>query len=183
MTGQRLSLAARITADGITADAAFGAPDNDTFTNATGWTVTLSRRDSDDTITVPFYMGSAHGTTPPTVAYVLSALLSDAAGVDNADGDFEKWCGEYGYDTDSRRAERTFKAAKEQTADLRDFLGDLYGDYVWETDEQDKRAGCSWYGCGVKATDVRLADPGAQSAAVIRLCPVHKAAFDAEWTA
>ena len=39
----------------------------------------------------------------------------------------EDWCGEYGYDSDSRKAERTYKAIHEQSEKLAGFLGsELY---------------------------------------------------------
>jgi hypothetical protein len=49
--------------------------------------------------------------------------------------DNEDWCGELGYDPDSRRAERTFKAIEQQTEKLRRFL-DAEGldDLVYHTE-------------------------------------------------
>jgi len=35
----------------------------------------------------------------------------------------EDWCAEYGYDTDSRKAERTFRAVERQTKALKRMLG------------------------------------------------------------
>ena len=61
---------------------------------------------------------------PPTAADVLECLLSDAASVENAAGDFEEWAPELGYDPDSRRALAVFEALTKQTAKLRRFLGE-----------------------------------------------------------
>jgi hypothetical protein len=57
----------------------------------------------------------------PTAEDVLDCLASDASGYENA-GSFEEWCGEYGYDTDSRKAEKTYKAIEKQC----DGLGRLF---------------------------------------------------------
>jgi hypothetical protein len=70
---------------------------------------------------VPFSQGSAH-TEPPTAAEVLNCLALDASGYANAQS-FEDWCVEYGYDTDSRKAERTYKAVERQADKLARFAG------------------------------------------------------------
>jgi hypothetical protein len=47
----------------------------------------------------------------------------DASGADT----FEDWCAEYGYDTDSRKAEHIYKTVRKQTVELAGFLGpELY---------------------------------------------------------
>lgn len=74
-------------------------------------------------LTVPFSMGAAH-VGEPRLADVLDCMASDSCGVDNA-ASFEDWCGEYGYDTDSRKAERTFKICQRQSANLKRLLGDV----------------------------------------------------------
>lgn len=75
-------------------------------------------------LTVPFSQGSAH-TTPPTAADVLGCLVMDSSGIDNGTS-FEDWCAEYGYDSDSRKAEKTFKLCERQARKLRQFLGAAY---------------------------------------------------------
>lgn len=57
---------------------------------------------------------------PPTVAEVLDCLASDASGADQS---FEDWCSDLGYDTDSRSAERTYNAVRQEMYDLRKLLG------------------------------------------------------------
>lgn len=70
----------------------------------------------------------------PKTASVLDCLASDASGVENA-RDFEDWCGEYGYDTDSRRAERTYRTCRRQAARLKRLLGDdLYDQLLRHTE-------------------------------------------------
>lgn len=85
-------------------------------------------------MTVYFSKGIGHKGTEPTIAEVLDCLASDASTVDNAQG-FEDWASDLGYDPDSRKAERTFKAVQRQSDRLRDFLGDsLYRTLLWETE-------------------------------------------------
>lgn len=53
---------------------------------------------------------------------IIDSLISDTWGYENADG-FEDWAGEYGYDTDSRKAERIYEAVKKQAGEFLDFIG------------------------------------------------------------
>lgn len=76
-------------------------------------------------MTMIFTMGAGHCGREPELAEVLSCLFLDASGYDNANG-FEDWCSEYGYDTDSRKAERTYRAVERQAKQLRSILGDDY---------------------------------------------------------
>jgi hypothetical protein len=94
------------------------------------YTVTLKRKRR--TLTVPFGMGPAL-TSEPDAADVMNCLVSDAASYENA-GSFEEWAGEFGYDTESRKAEQTYNLIGKQAADLRRFLGDDYNAYLWETE-------------------------------------------------
>jgi hypothetical protein len=82
------------------------------------WKVTL--RYQGRRLTVPFFMGPALDREP-TAADVLHCLCSDAMGYINSGG-FEDWCSEYGYDTDSRKAEATFIACKRIAFKLKAFL-------------------------------------------------------------
>lgn len=85
-------------------------------------------------MTLYYSMGFAH-EGEPKVADVINCLASDASGVENSDADFEKWCGEYGYDTDSRRAERTFKACWGSSRKLKQLIGDeAYDVLLWHTE-------------------------------------------------
>lgn len=70
-----------------------------------------------------FSMGRAL-TDPPKSHDVLDCLINDANGLESS---FEEWCNDYGYDTDSRRAERVYQTTLKQTEKLKKFLGeDLY---------------------------------------------------------
>jgi len=89
------------------------------------WEVTLRDTSPDLPIgsgkwmTLDFYMGSGLGGQR-TLFDVLYCLLSDAHGMDYYD--FEEWAENYGYDTDSRKAEDIYNKCKVQTKRLRDLL-------------------------------------------------------------
>ena len=88
----------------------------------------LDTNDGDEWISlaeVEFSQGSGW-TTDPTAAEVLHAITSDVASMDDyaGAGAFETWAEDYGYDSDSRRAERAFLAIRKQRADLLAWLGE-----------------------------------------------------------
>lgn len=58
----------------------------------------------------------------PEFADVLHSLASDASVIDY--GSFEDWAREFGYDTDSRKAETIYRACLEIALKLRNALGD-----------------------------------------------------------
>ena len=85
--------------------------------------------------TVYFSQGSAH-TEDPTLNDVLDCLAQDSAGYENAHS-LEDWCSEYGYDTDSRKAEKTYKAVKRQAEQLKRILGmDAYEQLLWNIERE-----------------------------------------------
>lgn len=89
--------------------------------DARHWRVKLYRRvdGKDRQLTCYFSQGSGH-TKEPTAADVLSCIASDAqAGY----WTFKDFCAEFGYDTDSRKAEATWKACAKMTSKVRQFLG------------------------------------------------------------
>ena len=55
-------------------------------------------------MTVYFSQGYGHNGREPKTADVLDCLSSDAASIGNTD--FEMWCNDLGYDSDSRKAEK-----------------------------------------------------------------------------
>ena len=95
------------------------------YREASHYKGTLKRPDG-RRMKVPFSCGSACGK--PDAATVLDCLCSDATFPDT----FEDFCSEFGYDTDSRRAERTFKACLKTRDELREFLGDDFDAVVYE---------------------------------------------------
>ena len=94
------------------------------------WRVRLTRQANGTPrrqMTIPFSMGPAL-SREPQADDVLECLLSDASSADQA---FEDWARDYGFDTDSRKAERTYKAVTTQTEKLRRFLGDAFEEYLY----------------------------------------------------
>lgn len=77
------------------------------------------------TMRLYFSKGTGHNGAEPTASEVLDCLASDAAGVANSNG-FADWCREYGYDTDSRTAEKIFNTYTRQASRLKAFLGAEY---------------------------------------------------------
>ena len=69
-----------------------------------------------------FVKGAGHYGTEPTVEEVLDCLAMDSQGVSG--NSFEDWCDEYGYDTDSRKAHRTYRICDRQAEKLKALLGD-----------------------------------------------------------
>ncbi|KKM78017.1 hypothetical protein LCGC14_1364080 [marine sediment metagenome] len=95
------------------------------------WKVTLWRDRKQ--MTVLFSAGSAI-ESEPNAEDVLSCAAMDAVGYENAEG-FEDWASEYGYDIDSRRAEKTYCAVRTQTVKLAKFLTtEQYDALLWETE-------------------------------------------------
>lgn len=92
---------------------------------ANGWHCTLKyqgRRYSFD-----FWQGSAI-TGEPDVLGVLDCLLSDSGTADNA---FEDWCAELGYDTDSRKAEATYRACQKVRENMQRLLGSDFEAFLY----------------------------------------------------
>jgi len=76
-------------------------------------------------LTIYFSMGMAHNGKEPTAADVIACVVSDARGIDYCRS-FEDWCSDYGYDTDSRKAERIFKVCERLAKSLKRFLAGEY---------------------------------------------------------
>jgi hypothetical protein len=99
------------------------------------WLCTILNTEEDYRMVVPFSQGPAI-SKPPSLADVLDCLASDAAGYENAQS-FEDWAGEYGYDTDSRKAYRIYETVKEQALELQAVLGgEAYEQLLWNTERQ-----------------------------------------------
>lgn len=80
-----------------------------------------------------FSQGSAH-TQDPTLADVLDCLALDASGYENANG-FEDWARDYGYDEDSRKAEKVWRAIKRGSEQLKRTIGETaYTELLWNVE-------------------------------------------------
>ena len=87
--------------------------------------------------TFPFWAG--HSCDLQTVD-AATAILSEAAGYENATC-FEDWAADYGYDTDSRAAERIYRAIGRTHANVKRLLGDDFEALVY-TNEDDLEGVC-----------------------------------------
>lgn len=69
---------------------------------------------------------------PPTLPGVLYSLQSDVRAGDDS---FENFCGDFGYDTDSRKAYATWETCRDTYFELRDFFGGDFDEFLntdWE---------------------------------------------------
>lgn len=70
----------------------------------------------------------------PTALEVMYSLLLDAS---SADYSFENFCGEFGYDEDSRKAEQIWRGCQEQARKLRELLGAEYSTNLVEAMQEN----------------------------------------------
>lgn len=92
---------------------------------STGWSCTL--RYQGRQYTFDFWQGSAISGEPKAEG-TLNCLLSDAQAGEQT---FDEFCGEFGYDNDSRKAEQTWKACKKATAGMKRLLGADYETFLY----------------------------------------------------
>ena len=90
------------------------------------WRVTL--RYGKSRMSLNFSMGFGLNGREPDVAGVLECLLSDSTACDQ---DFHEFCREFGYEEDSRTAERIYKACVRSGERLRAFLGQKYEEALY----------------------------------------------------
>ena len=110
--------------------------DDDWRRRANPWTVQL--RYKGRKYTFPFWTGSL--ASEPSTFDALYCVLSDASGYDSADG-FEDWASNYGYDTDSRKAEAIYSAVAKECSNVRRLLGDDWDEFI-RLDEDDITTRC-----------------------------------------
>jgi hypothetical protein len=110
---------------GVTVTSRYGAktvPTDDWHRTATGYRVTV--RYQRRSFTFDYWHGSAITEAPEDrPAEVVDSLLSDAQAGDES---FEDFCGNFGYDTDSRKTERTYRACQRTARHVQRVFG---GDY------------------------------------------------------
>jgi hypothetical protein len=119
----------KLQALGLRMTCEYGAEPNETIPESDPWTCRLTYTDTNNKrrrMTVPFYMGFGHGGREPELADVVSALIMDASTIEYASS-FENFAAELGYDSDSRTAERLYKACKRTHQRLHKFLADDFG--------------------------------------------------------
>jgi hypothetical protein len=95
-------------------------------TKADHWKVTFSkiRCGVPKRLTVDYYMGIGHEGEAPKTEDVLDSLAMDAQAYWL---DFDGFCDEFGYDKDSRKAEKIYNACRHNSARLERFCGDSFG--------------------------------------------------------
>lgn len=103
--------------------------------NMDHWRCRIKNNLNGNRMRVVFSMDTGHRGKQPTLADVLDCLTSEAASVDSARS-FDDWCSEYGCDTDSRKAERTYNACVKQASDLASLLGEQYRVLLYHTERQ-----------------------------------------------
>lgn len=96
------------------------------------WSIRLRNDANGREMRTKFRQGMAHKQAP-TLDEVMEALVTDARTVQDA-STFEEWANDLGYDEDSRKAERIFKACRKVERDLRAFLGDEEFERVMDLD-------------------------------------------------
>lgn len=109
---------------------------NDWARNASHWNIALTREGFGvkPTIYTEYSMGSAHKGAP-NLADVMHSLHSDSRGVEGTT--FESWAADYGYETDSRKAESIYRGCVSLNGQMRqlftpeelDQLDILFSDY------------------------------------------------------
>ena len=84
------------------------------------WQVTLYNPRNRRRMSVYFSMGYGHNGKEPTADDVLSCVSGDSDCADYSS--FEEWADEHGYDTDSRKAERTYNTCIKEGRKLAQFI-------------------------------------------------------------
>jgi hypothetical protein len=109
---------------------------NDWNRDANHYQCTIVRRldgMANRSMTVFYSMGSGLSGNP-TLVEVLSCLANDASTIEDTQS-FEDYASDMGFDPDSRRAEKTYKACVKQSAELKTLLGkETYSTLLWDTE-------------------------------------------------
>jgi hypothetical protein len=109
-------------------------PNMDSASNMDHWKCIVRR--GNVRMTVYFSQGYGHNRQAPELSSVLDCLASDSSSIENASS-FESWASDFGYSTDSRTAEKTFKACERQAQALKRFLGsELYQELLFNTERE-----------------------------------------------
>jgi hypothetical protein len=110
---------------GITADVTDGTPPSENFEPlAKGYTVNYAFEGR--TLSLHFYTGTEY-KGKVTGDMVLSTYLSETS---LTEIDFEEFASECGYDPDSRKAEKIYNTMREKNAEIREFLGEHFAEFL-----------------------------------------------------
>jgi len=108
---------------------------------ATPWTVTLARGDKQ--LRCVFFMGLAHQGKPPSLPQVLRDSQFD---ISSAGETFKEFCGNCGYDLDSRRAYHIFGYIRRDARRLLAFLGAALYYELCHLGEEEEDGDDNWSG-------------------------------------
>ena len=93
---------------------------------ATHWKVTFSYEDKE--FETFYSMGSGHLGAEPDLEDVLNCLAMDCRMAEFAF--FEDYCNEFGFDSDSRKAEKSWNIVRDQRTKLQEFFGDKFDEFL-----------------------------------------------------
>ena len=79
--------------------------------------------------TFPYWTGPGWDRDP-TTCDAAGSILMDASSYENARG-FEDWAADLGYDTDSRTAERVYRAVERAHANVKRLLGPDFREFLY----------------------------------------------------
>ena len=98
------------------------------------WKCTMACKSHRTRMTTTYSQGYGWNGAEPKIEDVLDCLASDAASFQNSQS-FEDWAADLGYDTDSRKAEKTYKAIEHSSDRLQRFLGqENYETLLWKVE-------------------------------------------------
>ena len=89
--------------------------------------VTLTHRHTRKSMQLDYYLGEGHKLHKDSTQYKRPHILDVLSSIylDNPrDMSFEEWCSEYGFDDDSRRAERTYNECLKQAKEFNSVFPD-----------------------------------------------------------
>ena len=103
----------------MTSEVAVSNPNIEDSWKMNNWLCTI--RMGQKRIAIHFSQGLAIDEEP-TLERVLECLASDSYSYENSNG-FEDWADDLGFSSDSRKAERTYRAVEKESKKLLNFLG------------------------------------------------------------
>ncbi len=108
-----------------------GPSKHPTFRNSLEWVCTLTGAMC--SMTMPYFLGSAHGSTPPSAATFLETLQMDISSIEGHNCD--SWMEELGFTENVasfRAGQKAYEQIIENRAELQNVLGDAYPAFMTE---------------------------------------------------